>query len=98
MDIIHKTEAGGVRLNIKNPGDLEKTFLEMCSSVKKVLNKEAGSFLVQKMVSTGQEVINGGRRDPEFGPVILFGLGGIFVEAIKDFSMRVAPIDESQGK
>lgn len=95
LDIIHKTEVGGVSLNLNNPNDLEKTFLEMCSAVKEVRNKEeAGSFLVQKMAPAGQEVIIGGRRDSEFGPVILFGLGGIFTEVLKDVSMRIAPIDE----
>ncbi|MCL4491097.1 MAG: acetate--CoA ligase family protein [Nitrospirae bacterium] len=94
LDIIHKTEAGGVRLNIENPGDMEKAFLEMSSSIKRVRNNEAGSFIVQKMAPAGQEIIIGGRQDPEFGTVILFGLGGIFVEVLKDVSMRIAPIDE----
>ncbi|MBF7082854.1 acetate--CoA ligase family protein [Desulfallas sp. Bu1-1] len=93
-DIIHKTEAGGVRLNIENPEELERAFLAMHSATRKHRNKEDGGFLVQKMAPAGLEVFIGGKQDPEFGPVILFGLGGIFLEVLKDISMRIAPIDE----
>ncbi|OPY75715.1 MAG: succinyl-CoA synthetase subunit alpha [Syntrophorhabdus sp. PtaU1.Bin058] len=82
--ILHKTEMGGVMLGIPDEASLERAFRSM----------EAGPYLLQKMASPGCEVIIGGRNDPEFGPVILCGLGGIFVEIYKDIEIRVAPIDE----
>jgi acyl-CoA synthetase (NDP forming) len=85
--ILHKTEAGGVRLNIKSPEELERAFGEM----------EGDEFLIQKMADPGREVIIGGKQDNEFGPVILFGLGGVFVEVLKDTAIRVAPIDEEEA-
>jgi acyl-CoA synthetase (NDP forming) len=87
--ILHKTEEQAVFLNIKNENDLKKTFQ----------SRKADSYLVQKMIPPGCEIIIGGRRDPEFGPVILCGLGGIFVEVYKDVAVRVAPInDEIAGQ
>jgi acyl-CoA synthetase (NDP forming) len=81
--ILHKTENRGVVLNVKNARELDRTIKKM----------GAFPFLIQKMAPSGIEVIIGGRRDREFGPVILFGLGGIFVEIYKDTAIRVAPID-----
>jgi acyl-CoA synthetase (NDP forming) len=83
--ILHKTDEKGVVLNIKNARVLEKTINKM----------SADAYLLQEMIPGGIEVIIGGRRDREFGPVILFGLGGIFVEVYKDTAIRVAPIDET---
>jgi acyl-CoA synthetase (NDP forming) len=82
--ILHKTEAGAVRLNIGNDRELEEAFETMAAHV----------YLIQKMAPEGVETIIGGKRDSEFGPVLMFGLGGIFVEVLKDVTMRVAPIDE----
>ena len=87
-NILHKTEAKGVRLNIGSAGELEAAFKEM----------EGEEFLIQKMAPAGQEVIIGGKKDPEFGPVILFGLGGVFVEVLKDVALRVAPVDEKEAE
>jgi acetyltransferase len=86
--ILHKTDQGGVVLNIKNARVLEKTINTM----------NADAYLLQEMIPGGIEVIIGGRRDREFGPVILFGLGGIFVEVYKDTALRVAPIDETMAE
>jgi acyl-CoA synthetase (NDP forming) len=83
--VIHKTDQGGVVLNIKNGRELERTITKL----------NADAYLLQEMVPAGIEVIVGGKRDREFGPVILFGLGGIFVEIYKDTALRVAPIDEA---
>lgn len=83
--ILHKTERGGVMLNVMDDAGLERAFHNM----------KAESFLIQKMSPSGHEVIIGGKADPEFGPVILFGLGGIFVEVYKDVAMRIAPVDEN---
>ncbi len=85
--ILHKTEKGGVQLNIQNGDDLSRAFDAM----------QGDAFLVQKMVPPGLEIIIGGKRDPEFGPILLFGLGGIFVEALKDVALRVAPLDEEEA-
>jgi acetyltransferase len=81
--VLHKTEQGAVALNIKNAGELRTTMQDM----------NAGVYLLQEMAPSGIEVIVGGRRDREFGPIILFGLGGIFVEVFRDTTTRVAPLD-----
>ena len=85
--ILHKTEEKGVKLNIGSDDELKSSFQEM----------KGDAFLIQKMAPSGQEVIIGGKRDPDFGPVILFGLGGIFVEVLKDVSLRVAPVDHDEA-
>lgn len=87
-NILHKTEAKGVKLNIGSAEELETAFKEM----------EGEEFLIQKMAPEGQEMIIGGKKDPEFGPVILFGLGGVFVEVLKDVALRVAPVDEGEAE
>ena len=86
-DVVHKTDVGGVRLNIETPDELKRAFQAL----------KGDCFLIQKMVNMGHEVFIGGKHDPEFGPVILFGLGGIFVEAIKDVVIKVAPITEREA-
>jgi acetyltransferase len=86
--ILHKTEADGVRLDLRNEEELALAFRSM----------KGDEFLVQKMMPPGREVIIGGKRDPEFGPVVLFGLGGIFVEVFRDAALRVAPLDEEEAE
>jgi acyl-CoA synthetase (NDP forming) len=86
-EILHKTEARGVHLNLKDRPALAAAFQTMSTD----------RFLIQKMSVPGQEVIIGGRQDQEFGPVILFGLGGIFVEVIRDAAMRICPIDPAEA-
>jgi acetyltransferase len=86
--MLHKTEQGGVVLNIRNALDLRK-------AIKKI---NADDYLIQEMAPAGIEVIIGGKKDREFGPVILIGLGGIFVEVYKDTALRVAPIDEAMAE
>jgi acetyltransferase len=81
-NLLHKTEKGGVALGLGNAGAVKEAAGRM----------EAEQYLVQKMAPAGHEVIVGGRQDREFGPVVLFGLGGVFVEVLKDTSIRVAPI------
>jgi len=86
-EVLHKTEAGGVHLNLQNDAALSGAFR----------NIKTDRVLIQKMSPPGHEVIIGGRRDREFGPVILYGLGGIFVELIKDVAMRICPIDSDEA-
>jgi acetate---CoA ligase (ADP-forming) len=87
-EILHKTEAGGVQLHLTDRRALTDAFRKMNTS----------RVMVQKMSPPGQEVIIGGRQDQEFGPVILFGLGGVFVEAIRDVAMRICPIDSLEAR
>ena len=92
-DIIHKSDAGGIKLDLKNEKDVEKAFEEIVENACKLTTKERViGTLISPMVAKGQECIIGMIRDPQFGPVIMFGLGGIFVEVLKNVSFRVAPV------
>lgn len=86
--IIHKTDVNGVRLGIKSKEELEDCYKEMSYRFR---NIELEGFILQKMYG-GHYVIIGMKRDKQFGPVIVFGFGGIFVELIKDVSYRIAPV------
>ncbi len=91
--IIHKTDAGGVKLNINSEKETEKAFAEILANAKKYDSKaDIRGVLIEKMVKPSTEIIVGVTRDPTFGPAIMFGLGGIFVELLKDVSFRIAPI------
>ena len=92
-DILHKTEAGGLKLNINNNEELLTAYNEVLNNARKYNPKaQLNGILVQEMVSGGIEVIIGVNNNPQFGPTVIFGLGGIFVEILKDVSMRVAPL------
>jgi acetyltransferase len=93
-EISHKSDVGGVMLNLNDFSQAEKAY-EKINSLNQ--GKVAG-VLVQKMVLDGKEVILGSKRDPSFGPVVLFGLGGIYVEILKETSLRVAPINRSEAE
>jgi len=93
-EVIHKTEAGGVRIDLKNETETKNAFKEIIKNVKKHHPKaKINGILVQKMYTFGREVIIGMKRDASFGPLIMFGLGGIYVEIMKDVSFRVAPVN-----
>jgi len=98
-DIIHKTDAGGVKLNIKDEKEAKLAYQEIISKAKKY-NKEAQIFgvITDSMILQGTEIIIGMMQDPHFGPVIMFGLGGIFVEVLKDISFRILPIEERDAQ
>jgi acetyltransferase len=87
--ISHKTDAGAIRLNLDSAEQIENCFRDF----QKAFDREL-EILVQAMASKGREVILGAKRDQSFGPVILFGLGGIFVEALEDVIWRVVPLDK----
>ena len=93
-DVLHKTDVGGVKLNIPNDDDARKAFDEIIANVKSKLGDdlEIWGVLVQKMLPPGKEVILGVSRDPKFGPLIMFGLGGIYAEALRDVAFRLAPL------
>jgi len=91
--ISHKTEAKAVRLNVRNRMELEKAYHEVIANSKKFSPAaDIKGVLVQEMINDGVEVIMGFAHDDQFGPVVVFGLGGIFVEVLKDVSFRIAPI------
>lgn len=92
-DVIHKTDSGGVKLGLKNASEVKKAYDDILKSVKKKYPRALiQGISVQKMVPPGTEVIIGTSKDPQFGPVIMFGLGGVFVEVLKDVSFRVIPV------
>jgi acetyltransferase len=91
--ISHKSDIGGVQLNIRNATGAGTAFKVMMEKIHKVYpDAEIDGVLVQPMVNSGHEMIVGGRQDEQFGPVVVVGLGGIFVEVFKESEVRVAPI------
>lgn len=92
--ILHKSDVGGVKLGIMNELQLREAVEEM---QKRIPAKDIQGFLIQKFYE-GHYVLVGMKRDSQFGPVVAFGLGGIFVEIMKDVSFRVAPITEKDAK
>jgi acyl-CoA synthetase (NDP forming) len=98
-DILHKTEAGGVLLDLNTKKEVENGFSKIVSNAK-AFKKTAriDGVLVEHMERAGLEVIVGGLRDPQFGPVVMFGLGGIFTEVLKDVTFGLAPITKSEAR
>jgi acetyltransferase len=94
-DIIHKFDVGGVRLKVKSIEEAEKAYDEIIGNSKR-FNSHARihGVLMERMARGGVEVILGASRDPKFGPICMFGLGGTFVEAMKDVTFRLAPMWE----
>ena len=91
-EVIHKSDAGGVKLNLENAAAVERAYAEITHAFR---DKHVAGVAVQKMASPGLEVIVGVSRDPSFGPVLMFGLGGVFVELLQDVSFRVLPVTEA---
>lgn len=92
-DILHKTEAGGVLLDLRNEFDVGEGFSAiMMSARKSAPDAQINGIVVQPMISKGVEVMVGARRDPVFGPLVLVGLGGVLVELVKDVEVELAPI------
>jgi acyl-CoA synthetase (NDP forming) len=92
-DVVHKTDAGGVKLGLENVSEVKKAYNDILTSVKKQVPRALiHGISVQKMARPGIEVIIGASQDPQFGPVIMFGLGGIFVEVLRDVSFRIVPV------
>ncbi len=97
-DILHKTDVGGVRVGLAGPGDVRDAFDLMVYRANKYQpNAQIWGCLVQEQVRGGKEVITGMNRDPQFGPLVMFGLGGIYVEVLKDVSFRIAPFDRKEA-
>ena len=97
-DIPHKTEAGCVILGVKDAADLEKAYSTIINNAKAYKeNAKIQGVLVQEMVRNAKECIIGVKSDPHFGAVLMFGLGGIFVELLKDVTFRMAPVSEEEA-
>lgn len=90
-NILHRTDIGGVKVGINNEKDFKKAFFDL----QKIKNVE--KIMVQKM-GDGKQLFLGMKRDEQFGPVIAFGLGGIFVEVLKDVSFRVCPVSRIEAQ
>lgn len=98
-DILHKTDIGGVKLNLQTADQVRDAFDLMVYRAQRYQpTAEIWGCLVQQQVRGGKEVLLGMNRDPQFGPLLVFGLGGIYVEALKDVTFRVAPIDREQAR
>ncbi|MHB1276737.1 MAG: acetate--CoA ligase family protein, partial [Candidatus Humimicrobiaceae bacterium] len=98
-DILHKTDVGGIKVGIKDDSELEAGFNDIINSVKaKKPEANIRGISIQEMIVDKQETIIGINKDPQFGPMIMFGLGGIYVEILKDVSFRIAPITESDAR
>ncbi len=96
--IIHKSDAGGVKVGISGEAELREAWDAIRKNAADYdSGAEIRGILVQKMIPTGREVIIGSSRDPQFGPVVMFGLGGIFVEVFKDVVFRAAPVSEDEA-
>jgi acetyltransferase len=91
-DILHKTDVGGVKVSLQNPSDVRDAFdLIVYRAQRYVSGARIWGCLVQEMVPKGTEILVGMSRDPQFGPLVTFGMGGIYVETLKDVTFRVAP-------
>ena len=97
-DIVHKSDLGGVFLNVANGEAADDSYELMNLKIrKKVPEAHIEGVYVEKMIGKGLEVIIGMTRDPQFGPMLMFGLGGIFVEVMKDVTFHLAPITEQEA-
>ena len=97
-DVVHKSDSGGVKVGIKGDDELKKSFDEMLASYNAQFPPETlKGISVQEMVS-GEEVIIGAVKDPQFGHMLMVGIGGVFVEVFKDVAYRLAPVDKQEAK
>ena len=98
-EIVHKTEVGGVMIGLSSSDAVESAYLRILESVRaRRSDARIIGVLVQKMAPESTEVIVGSVNDPQFGHTILFGLGGVFVEILKDVSFRIAPLEERDAR
>jgi acyl-CoA synthetase (NDP forming) len=98
-DISHKSDVGGVKLNLDSEEEVAAAFDEIVEAARRA---QAGATVlgvsVQKMAQPGVEVIMGMTKDPQFGPVLMFGLGGVFVEVLKDVAFRIVPLEPRDAR
>ena len=97
-DASHKSDVGGVAVNVRNKKQLSETLAGMKDKMNKMKQPPIiDGYLIQEMAPAGIECFVGGRRDPAFGPIIMVGLGGIFIEIFKDTSIRMAPVTQNEA-
>lgn len=97
-DLPHKTEVGGVKLNLKNASEVQNAMSEMLANVRsQAPDAKLDGVILSPMVKGGIETIVGVFNDPSLGPVVMFGLGGVFVEVLKDVTFRVAPFNVNEA-
>jgi acyl-CoA synthetase (NDP forming) len=98
-DVLHKSDAGGIRLNVPGAEGTRVAFREMMAQVQRAQPQAClDGVLVERMAPEGVEVIVGMRRDPSFGPLVMFGLGGIYVELFNDVAFRIAPVSREAAR
>jgi acyl-CoA synthetase (NDP forming) len=98
-DVVHKSDVGGVRLGLTNKRQVAIAHREILASVRRAHpGADIEGVSVQRMARTGTEVIIGMSKDPQFGPVLMFGLGGILVEVLKDVSFRIVPLNPRDAR
>ncbi len=98
-DIVHKTDVGGVRLGLKTPEEVSRAFHEVTAAARQHMPQaRILGVSVQRQAAPGVEVIIGMSKDPQFGPVIMFGLGGILVELFRDVSFRIVPLEPRDAR
>jgi len=98
-DISHKSDAGGVKVGLKNEDEVAAAYDEIISNIKKNCpGAKIDGVSVQYMARSGIEIIIGMLKDPQFGPVLMFGLGGILVEVLKDVSFRIVPLTRRDAR
>jgi len=98
-DILHKSDVGGIKVGVKNEAEVREWFKTIVDRAKAAKpDATIWGIQIQEMVQDAREIIIGMNSDPQFGPLIMFGLGGIYVEVLKDVSFRVAPMTRLQAK
>lgn len=95
--VSHKSDVGGVKLNLRNGADVASAIADLTQSLG-ARNIQPQAWLVEEMAPQGVEVVIGGAMDPEFGPMVMVGLGGVFVEVLKDVAFRICPISERDAR
>jgi acyl-CoA synthetase (NDP forming) len=90
--ILHKSDVGGVRVGLHNSAEVRSAIAAMLANPA-IANQPLDGFLIEEMAPVGQELVVGGLKDPQFGPLVMVGLGGIFIEVLGDVSFRICPIE-----
>ncbi len=98
QDVLHKSDIEGVMIKQKNVEEVERNYNKVLDNLKRIVpNARIGGMLIQKQLPEATHLIVGGVYDEQFGPAVMFGLGGVFVELFKDVSFRIAPVTETEA-